>query len=143
MCSPRWFSRRGNHTLIWTSIVANSVSSKRDNVLRSWGFERVRLRKGHSKCYWNHAIFLRRTFTLIVIRCPFDTSDIDIYIYIYLQNQNVRWSSQSFLVCWSCHGSALLLFGHAESLFNSKRDKTAGFLFFLGKRNCIWKDHYF
>lgn len=85
MCSPRWFSRRGNHTLIWTSIVGNSVSSKRDNVLRSWptrGFERVRLRKGHSKCYWNHAIFLRRTFTLIVIRCPFDTSDIDIYIYI-------------------------------------------------------------
>lgn len=85
MCSLRWFSRRGNHAPIWSSIVGNSVSSKRDNVLRSWptrGFERVRLRKGHSKCYWNHAIFLRRTFTLIVIRYPFDTSDIYIYIYI-------------------------------------------------------------
>lgn len=100
MCSPRWFSRRGNHAPIWSSIVGNSVSSKRDNVLRSWptrGFERVRLRKGHSKCYWNHAIFLRRTFTLIVIRCLFDTSDM--YIYTYISAELERTMDISVLSC--------------------------------------------
>lgn len=113
MCSLRWFSRRGNHAPIWSSIVGNSVSSKRDNVLRSWptrGFERVRLRKGHSKCYWNHAIFLRRTFTLIVIRYPFDTSDI--YIYISAELEHTMGVSVlscllvlprfCFIVIWTC-----------------------------------------